>query len=391
MAAVIYPGVYISEASTAAPAIAALSTDVAGFVGFTARGPYGATPVTRLAEFTRLYGAPTTTAAGFLPLAVAGFFANGGRKAYIARVGRGAKAPVSAAQFIGNGKAKPSQRRALAALAAIDEISVVAIPDAMHGRVRPRSRPAIIAAAVAQCDARRDRVVLLDGPEIDRAIGQSDATINSLASSYAAVYGPWLKVTTVQGALAALPPSGHVAGMFARIDNTRGVWRAPAGTDANSQGVAGLSLNLSASEIAASSPGRVNAIRQIAGGAIVVWGGRTRSAIPEWQYVNVRRLLIFVERSIDKGLHWAVFEPNDSTLWTKVRAVVEQFLYDLWRNGALVGTTADQAFFVRCDRSTMSQSDLDNGRLICEIGVAPLRPAEFVIFRIGLWTKRPPS
>lgn len=389
MAKLILPGVYVA-APAVAPAIAAVSTDVSGFVGLTARGPYGVKGVTSLADFTALYGAPTTLAAGFLPFAVAGFFANGGRKAYIARIGSGVKTPVSAAEFIGNRRAKPAQRRGLAALGGIDEISILAMPDASHPRVRLRSRVAIIAAAVAQCEALGDRIVLIDAPEGARDLGLTDGAIKQITSSYAAVYGPWLQVATAKSAVATLPPSGHVAGVYARSDRQRGVWKAPAGDHANLLGIIGLSLSLTADEVASLGDGRVNAIREFTntGRGFLVWGARTRRAESEWKYVNVRRLVMFIEKSIDAGLKWAVFEANQAALWAKVRASVENFLFDLWREGAFLGATAKQAFFVRCDQTTMTQDDLDNGRLICEIGVAPLRPAEFVIFRIGQWTHR---
>jgi phage tail sheath protein FI len=381
-------GVYVEEAQTVAHSIAAVSTDVAGFVGFAARGPYRAKRVTSLTGFKRLYGTATTPADGFLPFAVEGFFANGGRKAYIARIGSGFKAPVTAAEFIGHRKAMPLKRRGLAALADIDEISILAIPDALHPRVRPRSRRAILAAALAQCETQRGCIVLIDSPGGARDLGQSDAAINQITSSYAAVYGPWLEVTTAKEATTALPPSGHVAGIYARSDTERGVWTAPTGAQADLRGAVGLGLTLSENEMESLSDGGVNAIRDFSnvGRGILLWDVRTRSAEQDWKYINVRRLVIFLEESIDRGLQWAVVEPNGDNLWAKVRASVADFLLDLWHKGALVGVTADRAFFVRCDRTTMTQDDLDNGRLVCQIGVAPVRPAEFVIFRIGIIT-----
>jgi phage tail sheath protein FI len=137
---------------------------------------------------------------------------------------------------------------------------------------------------------------------------------------------------------------------------------------------------------------RVNTIRdfRMAGRGVRLWGIRTMSSDPEWQYVNVRRLGLFLERSLERGLQWVVFEPNNERTWTTVRAAVTDFLTARWRDGALMGRTADEAFFVRCDRSTMTQHDLDAGRLICLVGVAPVRPAEFVVIRIGLWTADKP-
>jgi uncharacterized protein len=162
------------------------------------------------------------------------------------------------------------------------------------------------------------------------------------------------------------------------------------GAQAEVRGILSLSLTLTENDLESFADARVNAIADFrnAGRGIVLWAARTRSADPEWKYVNVRRLLIFIEASIDRSLQWAVFEPNGEALWANVRATVENFLLAQWRNGALQGTKPEQTFFVRCDRTTMTQSDIDNGRLICLIGVAPVKPAEFVIFRIGLWTAK---
>ena len=393
MAEILFPDVYVEEIETTEHPIPGVSTDVAGFVGFTERGSYRPNLVTSFAQFKRIFGAPVSPARGFLPYAVRGFFENGGRKAYIARIGRGAKAMVAAGEFVGNPKTKPSRRRGLAALADVGEISMLALPDSAHPRIRTKSRGSILRAAVAQCEARRDRIVFIDAPADARDLGQSDPIISNIKSSYAAVYGPWLEVSTGQRAVAiSLPPSGHVAGICARNDIERGVWKAPAGAQAEVRGIVGLSLILTERELESFSSGGVNAIADFrnTGRGIVLWGGRTTSPDPEWKYVPVRRLLIFLEKSIDEGLQWVVFEPNGEALWANVRATVQDFLLNQWKNGALQGAKPEQAFFVRCDRTTMTQNDIDSGRLVCLIGIAPVKPAEFVIFRIGLWTAKKP-
>ena len=181
-----------------------------------------------------------------------------------------------------------------------------------------------------------------------------------------------------------VPPSGFVAGIYARSDIARGVHKAPA-----NEVILGLDrfvTNVTFDRQAVLNPEGVNALRFFEGRASRVWGARTMSSDPEWRYVNVRRLFIFLEHSIDKSTQWAVFEPNNEQLWSSIRQTIEDFLITVWRTGALMGTKPEEAFFVRCDRSTMTQNDLDNGRLICLIGVAPTYPAEFVIFRIGQWT-----
>jgi phage tail sheath protein FI len=391
MTEILFPGVCVEEIETAAHPIPGVSTDVAGFVGFTERGSHRPKLVTSFAQFKRIFGVPVSPERGFLPYAVEGFFENGGRKAYVARVGRATKAKVAASVFIGNPRAKPSRRRGLAGLADIQEISMLALPDAAHPRVPGKVRRSILAAAVAQCDARRDRIVFIDVPAGARDLGQSDPIIRSIESSYAAVHGPWLEVPQgKRGLPVSLPPSGQVVGIYARNDNDRGVWKELAGMAAEVRGISGLTLNLTEKELETLADARINAIADFrnAGRGIRLWGARSRSVDADWKYISVRRLVIFIEASIDRGLQWVVFEPNGETLWANVRATVEDFLLAQWRKGAFPGTKPEQAFFVRCDRTTMTQNDIDNGRLICLIGVAPLKPAEFVVVRIGLWTAK---
>ena len=384
------PRVYVEESETSVRTIPGVFTDVAGFVGFTKRGPYRPKLVTSFVQFKRIFGPPMSRARRFLPYAVRGFFENGGRKAYIARVRRGAKARVAASEFIGNRKAKPSQRRGLAALADIPDISMLGLPDAAHPRVRAKARRSILTAAVAQCEARRDRIVFIDAPPGAHDLGRSDPAISDITSSYVTVYGPWLEVATGKGATTMLPPCGHVAGVYARNDIERGVWKVPAGLNAEIRGVLGLSLTLTETELESLTSARANAVADFrnAGRTIVLWGARSRSDDPDWKYVNVRRLLIFIESSIYRGLQWVVFEPNGEALWANVRATVENFLFAQWQAGALQGAKPEQSFFVRCDGSTMTQNDIDNGRLVCQIGIAPIKPAEFVVIRIGLWTAK---
>jgi hypothetical protein len=206
------------------------------------------------------------------------------------------------------------------------------------------------------------------------------------------VYHPWLEILdptqrTAQGAPPArlqLPPSGSVCGIYARTDITRGVFKAPANEPL--LGLVKLENNINKARQDVLNPEGINALRFFEGRGNRVWGARTVSSDPEWMYINVRRLFIYLEHSIDKGTQWAVFEPNNERLWANVRHTIEDFLLVTWKTGALMGTKPEEAYFVRCDRTTMTQNDLDNGRLICLIGVSPTKPAEFVIFRIGQWT-----
>jgi hypothetical protein len=181
-----------------------------------------------------------------------------------------------------------------------------------------------------------------------------------------------------------VPPSGFVAGIYCRNDINRAVYKAPANEVVNL--ALGFETFLNKSQQDVLNPEGINCFRFFEGRGMRLWGARTISSDPEWKYVNLRRYFAYLERSIDRGTQWAVFEPNGELLWANVRRTIEDFLLNEWQNGALLGDKPEKAYFVKCDRSTMSQNDLDNGRLICLVGVAPLRPAEFVIFRIGQWT-----
>lgn len=181
-----------------------------------------------------------------------------------------------------------------------------------------------------------------------------------------------------------LAPSGHIAGIYARVDLERGVHKAPA--NETIRGITRIAHDVTAVDQALLNPEGINALRFFPGRGNLVWGARTLTADPQWKYVNVRRLLIFLEHSIERGTQWTTFEPNTEALWEKVRQAVADFLVNIWRKGALQGSKPEEAFFVKCDPTTMTQNDLDQGRLICVVGVAVIKPAEFVIFRIGQWT-----
>ena len=209
---------------------------------------------------------------------------------------------------------------------------------------------------------------------------------NIFDTTYAALYHPWLTVfDPLDKRNISIPPSGSVMGIYARSDNTRGVHKAPANEVV--RGCVGLDVQFDKGEQDILNPKGVNLIRAFPGQGIRVWGARTASSDGNWKYINVRRLFIFIEETIKANTDWAVFEPNDEVLWVRVQRTIEVFLTNLWRGGSLVGTSPDQAFFVNIGRATMSQDDIDNGRLICVIGVAPVKPAEFVIFRITQKTR----
>ncbi len=266
----------------------------------------------------------------------------------------------------------------LAAMAAIDEISLLLAPDEVRNGMRP-----VTQQVINQCEALKDRFGIVAVEQ-----GRSDPDNPPLRpdwdTSYAALYYPWIRIYDPSiNDTRLLPPTGHIAGIFARTDMARGVHKAPANQVV--RGAVALEFPVSQTMQDLLNPRHVNCIRDLShyGRGIRLLGARTMSSDPEWRYVQLRRLLLFIEESIDEGTQWVVFEPNNELTWARVRRSIGSFLTSVWRRGALMGTTLDEAFFVRCDRTTMTQDDIDNGRLICTIGVAPLRPAEFVIFRIG--------
>ncbi|WP_318258795.1 phage tail sheath family protein [Geobacter anodireducens] len=258
----------------------------------------------------------------------------------------------------------------------MDDISLVYAPNAQGVAGLPGS-------LITHCENLKDRFAIIDAAQGSTVSNLSPRDTNE--TKYGAFYYPWLKVIDPEAGVQRLvPPGGHVAGIYARSDTERGVHKAPANEKVN--GAVDLEFPITKGEQDVLNPRGVNVIRAFPGRGIRVWGARTLSSDPLWKYVNVRRLFIFLEESIDEGTQWVVFEPNDIPLWARVRQTIVQFLTGVWRTGALAGATPEEAFFVKCDRTTMTQDDIDNGRLICVIGVAPVKPAEFVIFRIAQWT-----
>lgn len=267
----------------------------------------------------------------------------------------------------------PGKRTGLAAFKEISNVSIMAIPGV--------TSPAVQLALVTHCTNTGASFAVLDVPK-DKVKPQDVLEHREkIDSDYAAMYHPWIQVyDSLNKKPSYIPPSGAVCGIYARSDVERGVHKAPANEVIYN--CIGLSCLYNKGEQDVLNPAGVNLIRALPGQGIRVWGARTCSSNSLWKYVNVRRLFIYLEESIKAETNWAVFEPNDEMLWSRVGRTIRAFLRDMWRNGALVGSTEDQAFFVNIGRDTMSQNDILNGRLICEIGVAPSRPAEFVIFRI---------
>ncbi|HTX91820.1 MAG TPA: phage tail sheath C-terminal domain-containing protein [Anaerolineales bacterium] len=289
--------------------------------------------------------------------------------------------------YIGEDNVVPEDRTGLQSLRNVEEISIVGIPG--------RTSMKIQSALINHCEQARFRFAVLDGPQPPKdTIPDVQALRQNYDTKYAAIYYPWLVIpdpfptNLARVANYPIPPSGHTLGIYARTDIERGVHKAPANEDV--RGIVGLQrvLNKEQQDILNPYPVNINVIRDFRDNnrGIRVYGGRVITSDSDWKYVNVRRLLIFIEASIERGLQWVVFEPNAEPLWARVSRSISNFLTLVWRNGALEGTKPEEAYFVKCDRTTMTQTDIDSGRLICLVGVAPVKPAEYVIIRIGLWT-----
>lgn len=278
-------------------------------------------------------------------------------------------------------------RTGLKAFEAIDDISIVAAPGSTYlledAAYNPVGRT-ILSLLIGHAEKMHYRIAVLDAGNAE-SISQVRALRAKLDSKYAALYYPWVRILDpITRTEKVMPPSGFVAGIYARNDINRAVYKAPANEVVNL--ALGFEFLLNKAQQDVLNPEGVNCFRYFEGRGYRLWGARTISSDPEWKYVNLRRYFAYLEHSVDKGTQWAVFEPNGEALWANVRRTIEDFLLNEWQSGALLGDKPEKSYFVRCDRSTMTQNDLDNGRLVCLIGVAPLRPAEFVIFRIGQWT-----
>lgn len=284
----------------------------------------------------------------------------------------GTKEAISSVDFVGEDKG-PGERSGIQAFIDNDEVSIMAVPGITD--------PQVQLTLVAHCERVTNRFAIIDIPKDKKTVDDVISHRNYFDTDYAAMYHPWVKVLDpLTKNTTYIPPSGSVAGIYARTDNSRGVHKAPANEIVSA--CVGLECNYTSGEQDILNPKGVNLIRTFPGQGIRIWGARTLSSNTLWRYVNVRRLFIFIEESIRTSTNWVVFEPNDQILWLRVRRTIEIFLGDVWRTGALAGATENEAFFVEIGPTTMTQGDIDAGRLICRIGVAPVKPAEFVIFKI---------
>jgi uncharacterized protein len=292
---------------------------------------------------------------------------------------------VGADDYVGS----VADRTGFGGLETVDDITMVVVPDLMSAYQRNQFDLEIVksvqAAMIAHCELMGDRMAIIDSPPdlTPQQVKEWRTDVAGYDSKYAAMYYPWIKVfDPVSGTNMFVPPSGHMAGVWARTDSTRGVHKAPANEVV--RGAVALQTQLTKAEQALLNPIGVNCIRFFPGRGIRVWGARTLSGTdPAWRYLNVRRLFNYLEESILGGTQWVVFEPNDDALWARIRRTISAFLVMEWRKGALFGLTPDEAFYVKCDRDTNPAESIDAGQVICEVGVAPVKPAEFVIFKLA--------
>ncbi len=388
------PGVYVEEVDRGQKPIEAVGTNTVGFLGESKKGPLNEPVlITNWSTFVKNFG-DFKDCSPHLAHAVYGFFNNGGSRCFIVNCASKsttttkasakdekkeketkeakAAAPVSSdsdSRFIGR-DGGPGNRSGIKCFDEVDEISILCAPG--------QTSPAVQDAILSHCETRKDRFAILDSAET--ISGGVDRIPKPRDSKYGAFYFPWIQVYDPDKGNVFVPPSGHIAGVYSRVDSERGVHKAPA--NEMIRGALGLKYNISKGEQDLLNPKGVNCIRNMSGG-IRIWGARTLSSDASWKYINVRRLFIMVESSIEQATQWVVFEPNDQRLWKRVQRTITSFLTQLWRSGALMGTQPEQAFYVKCDEETNPSEVVDAGQLVVEIGLAPVKPAEFVIFRIG--------
>ena len=381
------PGVFIEETSMGPPTIAGVETSITAFVGGAATGPTDdPTSVGNWQEYEATFGplAPDS----LMGFAIRDYFRNGGRQARVVRVA----GPVTAASITAGGALRPG-RAGLYALEGVETFNLLSIPPYLEsGDVDP----SVVADAAAYCEERR-AILLVDPPsawaDAGDVVGTHSATgLAALGteSANAALYFPRVIQPDPlrNDAPGTFVPSGAVAGVIARTDRRRGVWKAPAGLEAKLSAGTEPAVLLTDRENGELNPRGVNCLRTFPTRGTVVWGARTLQGDDrlgsEWKYLPVRRLALHIEESLDRGLRWAVFEPNDDRLWAGLRTSTATFLDGLFRRGAFQGARHREAFFVKCDRETTTQSDIDDGFVNVLVGFAPLRPAEFVILEIRL-------
>lgn len=393
------PGVYVEEVESGSKPIEAGATNIVGFLGIAEKGPINeAVLVTNWTQYTKHFGG--MHAGGWLGHAVYQFFQNGGTKCYINNLAEPVKNksshekkgekqetedkvneemefgeiknPDNISKLIIGSDKGIGKKTGLYLFDQIQDIAIIAAP----GVTDPVAQDAIL----SHCEKHRFRFAVLDSPETFE--GGIDTMPKPRDSMMGAYYFPWISMyDTVQDRNIFAPPSGGICGIYGRVDGTRGVHKAPANEIFRT--ALGLKYNLTDAEQEMLNPKGINCIRDFPGRGIRVWGARTISSNPEWRYINVRRLFCMVEQALQNGTNWVVFEPNTRDLWKKITRNITAFLLNVWRSGALFGDSPEEAFYVLCDDELNPPESIDAGYIVCEIGLAPAKPAEFVVFRVS--------
>ncbi len=369
-----YPGVYIEEIPSGIKKIRAVKTSITGIVGSFAEGPINtAKQVKNWKEYTHIFG--QLNKKHLASYSVKQFFDNGGTTLWIVRT----EPQIS--------PTAPALIKGIRALNNLKSLNMVCIPETHQLETRTAS---IVYREAISLTEKHQAMYILDPPYQGRnSMAPSILTAwiarqKTLRHSQVVIYAPSVQVRYPRTAkhTTRIPASGTVAGLWARIDHTRGVWKAPAGTEAAFRNVQSLERLMTTQEMEGLTNNNVNALRRLPSNKIVTWGSRTLSSDPEWKYVPVRRLALFIESSVQRGTQWVVFEPNDEPLWANIRQSVGNFLHGLFRKGAFQGSKTQEAYFVRCGQDTISANDQRLGRVNIMIGFAPLKPAEFIVLTI---------
>ena len=376
------PGVYVEPNTDRFAALESVETGVAAFLGVAGRGP-AQIPVRihSFDQFARTFGADYSV----LSLSMNGFFENGGKCATVVNVNE--YGGTRSHSYLGTQGTAP---RGLQLLETIDDIDLVVLPslgeqDRKHSFLLSRSEmSAVQGATIAHCERLQTRFALLDSLP---GMTSTDASKHraQFDSSFAAFFHPWIRSRVGAVASPALPPSGHIAGLFAKVDRREGVHRSAANTAL--EGVVDVTEQLQKSARDQLFAAQINGLFSFAGRGVRVGGSRTLCSDSPFAQINVRRLFILLRKSIERYAQWVVFEPNEPALWKKLTRTIDSFLHEMWKRGAFVGGAAEEAYYVKCDEETNPLEARDAGQLTLEIGVAPVRPAEFIVVRIQQWTR----